>query len=122
VNACKEALDGGVVAGGGVALKDISLTIQGPTDGLGVVARAIYQPFFLLVQSAGYKLGYEAGQGGGLNVKTGKPEKDMISAGIMDPVKVTKSALANAASLAGVFLTTEVAIVDLPMKYEERHS
>lgn len=129
VNACKAALEEGIVAGGGVALRDMSFGINDiKTQGANVVAVAIFKPFELISRSVQIKsdpisLGKAIVQeGSGVNAKTGKVEGNMIAAGIIDPVKVTKSALANAASLAGVFLTTEVAIVDLPQTNEVGHS
>jgi chaperonin GroEL len=122
VSACRAALEEGIVPGGGAALYWIGMrAFPSKTQGGEKVMDAITAPMHMIVKSGSGDI-EKAPMGGGFNVKTLSWEKDMIAAGIMDPVKVTKSALTNAASLAGVFLTTEVAIVDLPPKNEERHS
>ena len=121
VNACRCALEDGIIPGGGVALRDIPIHLK--TIGAEVVRTSIRKPFNLIVDSTGLNTsGTKFPIGSGVNAKTMNVEQDMIKAGIIDPVKVTKSALANAASLAGVFLTTEVAIVDLPRKNEGGYS
>lgn len=117
VNACKGALEDGIIPGGGVALHMLGLA---KTNTLGgrVVHAAIQSPFEHIVSSGGANVS-DAPVGGGFNVKTMTWEKDMIKAGIIDPVKVTKVALTNAASVAGIFLTTEVASVDIEKNENE---
>lgn len=124
VNACKCALEDGIIPGGGVALRDISLSVSDSfpefqSEGQRVVMTACITPSLLIAKSAGRDLSQTRhALGHGVDAKTGISE-DMFKKGIIDPVKVTKTALTNAASLAGIFLTTEVAIVDLPEKKVE---
>ncbi len=129
VAATKAAIEEGIVAGGEIALLravrvlDI-LVVEGQEEKIGVeiVKRAVEQPFRMLVKNAGMDDGIalskvieEVGNIG-IDVMDGKV-KDLVKAGIIDPVKVTRSALQNAASVAVMIMTTEVLISDAPEKH-----
>ncbi|MGP9538647.1 chaperonin GroEL [Brachybacterium sp. AOP43-C2-M15] len=126
VRNAKAAVDEGVVAGGGVALlqagKDTfdSLDLVGDeSTGASIVKVAIQAPLKQIAVNAGLEGGVVAEKvihlpvGEGLNAATGEYE-NLLDAGIIDPVKVTRSALQNAASIAGLFLTTEAVVADKP--------
>jgi chaperonin GroEL len=126
VRNAKAAVEEGIVAGGGVALlqagkvafKDLNLTGDDAT-GARIVAVAISAPLKQIALNAGLEPGVVAEKvsnlpdGHGLNAATGE-YVDMLKAGINDPVKVTRSALQNAASIAGLFLTTEAVVAERP--------
>ena len=126
VRNAKAAVEEGIVAGGGVALlqagkvafKDLNLTGDEAT-GARIVAVAISAPLKQIAINAGLEPGVVAEKvsnlpdGHGLNAATGE-YVDMLKAGINDPVKVTRSALQNAASIAGLFLTTEAVVAERP--------
>jgi chaperonin GroEL len=126
VRNAKAAVEEGIVAGGGVALlqagkvafKDLNLTGDEAT-GARIVAVAISAPLKQIALNAGLEPGVVAEKvsnlpdGHGLNAATGE-YVDMLKAGINDPVKVTRSALQNAASIAGLFLTTEAVVAERP--------
>jgi chaperonin GroEL len=128
VRNAKAAVEEGIVAGGGVALiqagkealKDIKLEGDEET-GVNIVRVAIEAPLKQIATNAGLEGGVVAERvanlkaGEGLNAATGE-YVDMIKAGIIDPAKVTRSALQNAASIAALFLTTEAVIADKPEK------
>ena len=124
VSATRAAIEEGIVAGGGSAIVQASAVLA---DGLGLtgdeavgvraVARAVVEPLRWIAENAGLE-GYvvvekvkEASVGTGLNAATGD-YVDLVSAGIIDPVKVTRSALRNAASIAGMVLTTETLVIE----------
>ena len=124
VSATRAAIEEGIVAGGGSAIVQASAVLA---DGLGLtgdeavgvraVARAVAEPLRWIAENAGLE-GYvvvekvkEASVGTGLNAATGD-YVDLVSAGIIDPVKVTRSALRNAASIAGMVLTTETLVIE----------
>ena len=126
VRNAKAAVDEGVVAGGGVALLQAGadtfgkLALEGDeATGGNIVKVAIEAPLKQIAVNAGLEGGVVAEKvknlpvGQGLNAATGEYE-DLVSAGIIDPVKVTRSALQNAASIAGLFLTTEAVVADKP--------
>jgi chaperonin GroEL len=135
VSATKAAIDEGIVAGGGVALlrahEELERSIEKArkeetTDaderlGLQIVRRAIERPLWQIAENAGLAGDVVVGEvkklkgNNGYNVATDRYE-DLVKAGVVDPVKVTRSALQNAASAAAMLLTTEVAIADLPEK------
>ncbi len=127
VAATKAALDEGIVAGGEIALLRAAkaldlLVVEGEEKvGVEIVKRALEQPFRMLVKNAGIDDGIalskvlDATGNMGIDVMDGAV-KDLIKAGIIDPVKVTRSALQNAASVAVMVMTTEVLITDLPEK------
>ena len=128
VRNAKAAVEEGIVAGGGVALiqagkealKDIKLEGDEAT-GVNIVRVAIEAPLKQIATNAGLEGGVVAERvanlkaGEGLNAATGE-YVDMIKAGIIDPAKVTRSSLQNAASIAALFLTTEAVIADKPEK------
>ena len=128
VRNAKAAVEEGIVAGGGVALlqasekafKNINLTGEEAT-GANIVKVAIEAPLKQIATNAGLEGGVVAEKvrhlepGFGLNAATGE-YVDLIKAGIIDPAKVTRSALQNAASIAALFLTTEAVIADKPEK------
>ncbi len=129
LHATRAAVEEGIVPGGGTALiraqaalGDLGLKGDEAT-GAGIVARAVEAPLRQLVANAGREGALvvekvKNGKGGeGYNVATDKFE-DLIKSGVVDPTKVTRSALQNAASIAGLLLTTEALITDLPEKAE----
>ncbi|MEJ6544121.1 chaperonin GroEL [Brachybacterium paraconglomeratum] len=126
VRNAKAAVDEGVVAGGGVALLQAGadtfgkLALEGDeATGGNIVKVAIEAPLKQIAVNAGLEGGVVAEKvknlpvGQGLNAATGEYE-DLVAAGIIDPVKVTRSAMQNAASIAGLFLTTEAVVADKP--------
>ncbi len=127
VRNAKAAVEEGIVPGGGVALLQASkaAAVDGLTDdertGAQIVFAAASAPLRQIAHNAGLEGGVitekVAGleQGHGLNAASGE-YVDMVEAGIIDPAKVTRSALQNAASIAGLFLTTEAVIADKPEK------
>ena len=121
----KAAVEEGIVAGGGVALiqaahvlETLKLTGDERTAA-NIVSTAIEAPLKQIALNAGHEPGVVVDKvrnlptGQGLNAATGE-YVDMLAAGISDPVKVTRSALLNAASIAGLFLTTEVVVAEKP--------
>jgi len=125
LHATRAAVEEGIVAGGGTALirayamvGDLGL-VGDEATGAQIVARAIEAPLRQLAANAGVEgalIVEEVKQrkgGEGYNVATGKYE-DLIKAGVVDPTKVTRSALQNAASISGLLLTTECLISDIP--------
>jgi len=127
LHATRAAVEEGIVAGGGVALlrtvKVIeALKLEGDEAiGAQIVRRAIEHPIKQLCANAGIDGGVVAkqvieGKGNyGYNVATDKYE-DLVKAGVVDPTKVTRTALQNAASVAGLLLTTECVITEIPEK------
>jgi chaperonin GroEL len=128
VRNAKAAVEEGIVAGGGVALLQAGkaafekLELEGDeATGANIVKVAIEAPLKQIAINAGLEGGVVAEKvsglpaGHGLNAATGE-YVDLIKAGIIDPAKVTRSALQNAASIAALFLTTEAVIADKPEK------
>lgn len=128
VRNAKAAVEEGIVAGGGVALIQAGkqafekLELEGDeATGATIVKAAIEAPLKQIAVNAGLEGGVVAERvrnlpvGHGLNAATGEYE-DLLAAGVADPVKVTRSALQNAASIAGLFLTTEAVVADKPEK------
>ncbi|HEV2320482.1 MAG TPA: chaperonin GroEL, partial [Verrucomicrobiae bacterium] len=128
LHATRAAVEEGIVAGGGVALIRCLPAIDGVKGanedeniGVGIVKRAVEAPLRSLAQNAGVEGSVIAeavkkSKGNeGYNVATGEYE-DLVKAGIVDPKKVTRSALQNAASIAGLLLTTECLITEVPEK------
>ncbi|WP_461005061.1 chaperonin GroEL [Trueperella pyogenes] len=122
----KAAVEEGIVAGGGVALLQAAdtvfetLELEGDeATGAQIVKIAVAAPLKQIAENAGLEGGVVAEKvrslpaGEGLNAATGNYE-DLLTAGIADPVKVTRSALQNAASIAGLFLTTEAVVANKP--------
>jgi len=131
VRNAKAAVEEGIVPGGGVALIQAMVAASPKIDALGltdeqavgadIVRQAISAPLRQISFNAGLEGGVvvekvkELPAGHGLDAATGE-YVDMIKAGIIDPAKVTRSALQNAASIAGLFLTTEAVVADKPEK------
>ncbi|MFA6594251.1 MAG: chaperonin GroEL [Candidatus Buchananbacteria bacterium] len=131
--ATKAAIEEGVVVGGGTALIRVAkalnnLEVKGDEKiGIEILAKAIEEPLKQIANNSGDKgeVAVEEvkklGANMGYNALTGKYE-DLIAAGIVDPTKVVRSALQNAASAAAMILTTECAVADLPQKEGHDHS
>ena len=131
VRNAKAAVEEGIVPGGGVALIQAMKTATPKIEALGltdeqavganIVRVAVNAPLKQIAENAGLEGGVVAEKvrelpaGQGLNAANGE-YVDMIAAGIIDPAKVTRSALQNAASIAGLFLTTEAVVADKPEK------
>ena len=130
VSATRAAVEEGVVPGGGVALIRAEsvldrLELEGDeATGAQIVRGALAEPARRIAQNAGYEGAVivarirDEGDGRGFDAATGE-WTDMVKAGIVDPAKVTRSALQNAASIAGLVLTTESAVVEKPEDEEE---
>ncbi len=127
LHATRAAVEEGIVPGGGVAYlrcqKAIdALQLEGDEKvGAAIIARAIEAPLRKLVDNAGIEAALvianvkKATGTNGYNVRTGE-YVDMLKAGVVDPAKVTRSALQNAASIAGLLLTTDCMVTDIPEK------
>jgi len=125
--ATRAAVEEGIVAGGGCALVDAakaldSLKLTGDEKtGVAIVYRALEEPLRQIANNAGFEGSIvvekvrNGGRGVGFNALT-EAYEDMIAAGIVDPAKVTRSALQNAASIAAMLLTTECIVSDIPSK------
>ena len=125
LNATRAAVEEGIVAGGGTALVTVisaldSLEEEGDVQtGITIVRRALEEPVRQIAANAGYEGSIiidklkSAEKGIGFNAATGE-WVEMIETGIVDPAKVTRSALQNAASVAGLILTTEAVVADKP--------
>ena len=127
LHATRAAVEEGIVPGGGVALLRTLDAIESATAklegdekiGAAIVRKAIEEPLRILCENAGVegslvvKEVLKAKGNTGYNVATGEYE-DLVAAGVVDPTKVTRTALINAASVAGLLLTTEALITDLP--------
>jgi chaperonin GroEL len=128
LHATRAAVEEGIVAGGGTALVRAQKAldgIKGASDdqqvGINILKRAIEEPLRMIVKNAGEEPSVilnkvKEGKGAfGYNAQTGE-YGDMIEMGILDPTKVTRLALQNAASVAGLLLTTEAMVAELPKK------
>src|ERR1700749_3116390 len=129
LNATKAAVEEGIVPGGGTALLYASKALNGltgdnedQTAGIAIVRRAIQYPLRQIVANAGQeasivvgKLNEQKSSNYGYDAQTGE-YRDFIEAGIVDPTKVVRVALQNAASVAGLLITTEAMITDRPKK------
>ena len=128
LNATRAAVEEGYLPGGGVAyiraaecLKDLKGENEDQTTGIHIVARAIEEPLRMIAQNAGVEGSViiqkirEGKDDFGYNARTDE-YVNMFEAGLIDPTKVARVALENAASVAGMFLTTECGIVDIPEK------
>jgi chaperonin GroEL len=131
LHATRAAVEEGIVPGGGVALLRCLSAIEGlnlkDTDekiGVDIVRRAVEYPLRELAGNAGVEGSLVVQEvkkrkgNDGYNVATGDYE-DLVKAGVVDPKKVTRSALQNAASIAGLLLTTECLITEIPEKKEK---
>ncbi|WP_114855519.1 chaperonin GroEL [Brachybacterium sp. YJGR34] len=131
VSATRAAIEEGIVAGGGSAIVQAASALEGDLGlsgdeavGARAVARAVAEPLRWIAENAGLE-GYvvvekvrESAVGTGLDAATGE-YVDLVAAGIIDPVKVTRSALRNAASIAGLVLTTETLVIEKKDDEEE---
>ena len=131
VSATRAAIEEGIVAGGGAALVHAASVLEGGLGltgdqlvGVNVVRKALSEPLRWIAENAGEQ-GYvvvtkvrELGAGKGLDAATGE-YVDLVGAGVIDPVKVTRSALENAASIAGMLLTTDALVVEKPAEPED---
>ncbi|MGO3257309.1 chaperonin GroEL [Glutamicibacter ardleyensis] len=136
VSSTRAALEEGIVAGGGTALVDALSALDEDARvtsaegdiaaGVGIVRRALVQPLFWIATNAGFDGAVvaskvaETGPNEGFNAKTGVYE-NLLSAGVIDPVKVTRSALVNASSIAALVLTTETLVAEKAPE-EEAHA
>ncbi len=132
VGATKAAVEEGVVPGGGVALIRASKALENMKLGdeemmaVNILRLALEQPLRTIVENAGFEGSVVINEvkkntgAYGFNAATGVYE-DMIQAGIIDPTKVTRSALENAVSVAGMILTTEAVVTELPKKDDDGH-
>jgi chaperonin GroEL len=130
IAATKAAVEEGTVPGGGAALVHITSALDGDLGftgeeaiGVSIVRKALVEPLRWIAQNAGHD-GYvvvgkvrELPWGHGLNAATDE-YVDLVAAGIIDPVKVTRSAVSNAVSIAGLLLTTESLVVEKPANAE----
>jgi chaperonin GroEL len=132
MHATRAAVEEGIVPGGGVALvrsakevEELIKTLEGDEKiGAQIIRRAIEEPLRLIVGNAGEEGAVVIGKvlenkdaHYGYNAATNKFE-DLVKAGVIDPTKVTRTALQNAASIAGLMLTTEAMVADIPEKKE----
>jgi chaperonin GroEL len=133
LHATRAAVEEGIVAGGGVAyiraieaLKDLKVDGNDEETGVKIVRRALESPLRTIVENAGLEGSViinkvREGQGDyGFNARTEQYE-NLIGAGVIDPTKVSRVALENAASIASMILTTEAVVADKPAK-EAAHS
>ena len=130
IAATRAAVEEGIIAGGGAALLQATSALDGDlglsgdeATGVGVVRTALAEPLRWIASNAGLE-GYvvtakvrDLPAGQGLDASTGE-YTDLVKAGIVDPVKVTKAALSNASSVAGLILSTEAAVVEKPAEEE----
>ena len=129
IGSTKAAIEEGVVPGGGVALlraakalDDLNLPDE-EMIAINILRRAVEEPVRIIAKNAGYEGAVVVDEikkhtgNYGFNAATGNYE-DLVVAGIIDPTKVTRFALENAVSAAGMLLTTEAVITDLPKKNE----
>jgi chaperonin GroEL len=132
MHATRAAVEEGIVPGGGVALirctaavDELIKTLEGDEKiGANIIRRAIEEPLRMIVQNAGEEGAVVIGKihesketNFGYNAGTDKYE-DLVKAGVIDPTKVTRTALQNAASISGLMLTTEAMISEIPEKKE----
>ncbi|MDD4518627.1 MAG: chaperonin GroEL, partial [Limnochordia bacterium] len=123
LSATRAAVEEGIVPGGGVALLQAAGVLQNleltgdEATGANIIAKALEEPTRMIANNAGVEGAIvveevrKAAKGTGYNAATGE-YVDMVKAGIIDPAKVTRSALENATSISGMFLTTEVLIAE----------
>ncbi|MCW2542980.1 MAG: chaperonin GroEL, partial [Frankiales bacterium] len=133
ISATRAAIEEGIVAGGGSALVHAATVLDddlGMTGdelaGVRLVRRALIEPARRIAINAGLEGSVVAAKiaelpvGSGLNAATGE-YGDLVAQGVVDPVKVTRSAVANAASIASLLLTTETLVAERPADQEEDH-
>ena len=132
ISATRAAIEEGIVAGGGAALIKAARVLEGDlgltgdlATGVTIVRKALDEPTRWIGENAGQE-GYVVvnrvrESGDGFDAATGA-YGDLVAQGVIDPVKVTRSALENAASIAGMLLTTETLVVDKPAEPEHSHN
>jgi chaperonin GroEL len=131
MHATRAAVEEGIVPGGGVALVRCTKAIEDlklsgdEAIGAQIVRRALEEPLRQIVQNSGEEGAVVVGKireskdaNFGLNAQTGQFE-DLVKAGVIDPTKVTRTALQNAGSIAGLMLTTEALVSELPEEKKE---
>jgi chaperonin GroEL len=127
LSATRAAVEEGIVSGGGVAYINIQSSLDGLGDnadekhGVAIVRRALEEPLRQIAENAGFEGSVVVNKVKGLPVGHGfnaatEEYGDMIAQGVIDPLKVTRSALTNAASIASLILTTETLVVEKPEK------
>jgi chaperonin GroEL len=122
VAATKAALAEGIVPGGGVTLVNLADALKGSDAGTGLLREALYQPFRQLMLNAGLNAEallaqvQSAKAGFGVNVNAPETIVDMKTAGVVDPVMVTKQAIQNAVSIAATAMTMGALVVNIPEK------
>jgi len=127
LQATRAAVEEGIVAGGGVALVDAASSLDAldlseeEMIGVKIIRKALDEPLKTIASNAGFEGGVVAEKvrslpkGHGLNAATGE-YGDLVKMGVIDPVKVTRTALQNAASISALILITETTIADIPVK------
>ena len=131
MHATRAAVEEGIVPGGGVAyIRAIpvvsKLKLEGDEQiGVDIVRKALEEPMRQIAINAGTegaivveRVKAEKRENVGLNAETGEFE-DLVAAGVIDPAKVTRTALQNAGSIAGLLLTTEALVTEIPEKKKE---
>ncbi|MEA3298553.1 MAG: chaperonin GroEL [Chloroflexota bacterium] len=128
LSATRAAVEEGILPGGGVALLNSlsaldNLTLEGDeATGLAILRRALEEPMRCVAENSGKEGSVivnrvkESAKGIGYDARKDKLDVDMVKAGIIDPLKVTRSALENGASIATMILTTEALVTDIPEK------
>ncbi len=133
LNATRAAVEEGIVPGGGVALLKASKILEGmlgdnadQTAGIAIVRRALQAPIRQIAENAGVEGSIVVGKvlestsaSFGFNAQT-EQYVDLIADGVIDPAKVVRTALQDAASVAGLLITTEAAIVEAPGRWRRR--
>ncbi|MEE2878324.1 MAG: TCP-1/cpn60 chaperonin family protein, partial [Pseudomonadota bacterium] len=128
LNATRAAVEEGILPGGGVALlrESKAITTKGANEdeqaGIDIVRRALEAPIRQIAQNAGMEgsvvvanVMAKSDRGYGFNART-EVYEDLVAGGVIDPAKVVRSAIQNAASVAGLLITTEAGIAELPKK------
>jgi chaperonin GroEL len=129
LNATRAAVEEGVVAGGGVALLKATKALEGlkgdnddQDAGINIIRRALQAPLRQIVENAGVEGSVVVGKilesneaNFGFNAQT-EQYGDLVAQGVIDPAKVVRTALQDAASVAGLLITTEAAITEAPKK------
>ncbi|MDP3400453.1 MAG: TCP-1/cpn60 chaperonin family protein, partial [Brevundimonas sp.] len=129
LNATRAAVEEGIVPGGGIALLKATRALEGltgdnadQTAGIAIIRRAIQAPIRQIVENAGVEGSIVVGKvlenkdpSFGFNAQT-EEYGDLVKMGVIDPAKVVRTALQDAASVAGILITTEAAVADAPKK------
>ncbi|RZJ77297.1 MAG: molecular chaperone GroEL, partial [Brevundimonas sp.] len=129
LNATRAAVEEGIVPGGGIALLKATKALEGlqgdnadQTAGIAIIRRAIQAPIRQIVENAGVEGSIVVGKvlenseaAYGFNAQT-EEYGDLVAMGVIDPAKVVRTALTDAASVASILITTEAAVADAPKK------